>query len=60
MIYSLVLYIIFRLLTAVQMADNKGPPEIIDLNKSCPSLKDLQNSYEKLKELCLIGKSYNS
>ncbi|CAG2204759.1 MTMR10_11_12 [Mytilus edulis] len=43
-----------RLLTAVQMADNKGPPEIIDLNKSCPSLKDLQNSYEKLKELCVI------
>ncbi|XP_076105150.1 myotubularin-related protein 10-B-like isoform X7 [Mytilus galloprovincialis] len=43
-----------RLLTAVQMADNKGPPEIIDLNKSCPSLKDLQSSYDKLKELCVI------
>jgi len=37
------------------MADSKGPPEIFDLNKSCPTLEDVQNSFKKLKDLCLIG-----
>lgn len=43
--------------TAIQLADvNKGYPVDMDLMKLCPSLKDVQAAYEKLKELVFVGK----
>lgn len=50
-----------NLKTAIQLADvNKGYPVEMDLTKLCPSLKDVQASYEKLKELIFIdsGKDF--
>ncbi|XP_078313299.1 myotubularin-related protein 10-A-like isoform X3 [Crassostrea virginica] len=50
-----------RLKTAIQLADvNKGYPVEMDLTKLCPSLRDVQTAYEKLKELILIdsGKDF--
>lgn len=51
---------IFSLKTAIQLADvNKGYPVEMDLTKLCPSLKDVQASYERLKELIFIGKNWH-
>lgn len=51
---------IFSLKTAIQLADvNKGYPVEMDLTKLCPSLKDVQASYERLKELIFIGKNWD-
>nr|XP_034317293.1 myotubularin-related protein 10-B isoform X9 [Crassostrea gigas] len=50
-----------NLKTAIQLADvNKGYPVEMDLTKLCPSLKDVQASYERLKELIFIdsGKDF--
>ncbi|XP_061163941.1 myotubularin-related protein 10-A-like isoform X2 [Saccostrea echinata] len=50
-----------RLRTAIQLADvNKGYPVEMDLTKLCPSLKDIQGAYEKLKDLIFIdsGKDF--
>ncbi|XP_056020782.1 myotubularin-related protein 10-A-like isoform X4 [Ostrea edulis] len=50
-----------NLRTAIQLADvNKGYPVDMDLMKLCPSLKDVQAAYEKLKELVFVdsGKDF--
>ncbi|XP_033749609.1 myotubularin-related protein 10-B-like isoform X2 [Pecten maximus] len=43
------------MMSAVQMADQRlGKPIVFDLQEQCPSIKDVQQSFEKFKELCLI------
>ena len=50
-------FFFFSLKTAIQLADvNKGYPVEMDLTKLCPSMRDVQTAYEKLKELILIGR----
>ena len=59
MIYfkSLTKYLIFRMLTAIKIAgDQKNSPTVIDLADHCPTCKDVQESFSKLKKLCLCSK----
>ncbi|XP_021343644.1 myotubularin-related protein 10-B-like [Mizuhopecten yessoensis] len=43
------------MMSAIQMADQHlGKPVVFDLREQCPSIKDVQQSFEKFKELCLI------
>ncbi|KAL5005209.1 hypothetical protein ScPMuIL_018665 [Solemya velum] len=47
-----------RLLKAFQKADNSlMTPAVMDIEKLCPSLKDVQSGFEKLKELSMIDNS---
>ena len=49
---------IFRMITAIKIAgDQKNTPTVIDLDQLCPSCKEVQESYSKLKKLCLCSKS---
>ncbi|KAK6178929.1 hypothetical protein SNE40_011405 [Patella caerulea] len=43
-----------KMLSAIkQTCGNSIEPEVIDLTKCCPTVKEVQQSYEKLKELCM-------
>ncbi|XP_013392417.1 myotubularin-related protein 10-B isoform X2 [Lingula anatina] len=43
-----------NMLEAVRLVHpNKRQAEIADLNKQCPSVKDIANSFMKLKEICM-------
>ncbi|ESP00723.1 hypothetical protein LOTGIDRAFT_112478, partial [Lottia gigantea] len=43
-----------RMISAIkQSGTSKNEPEIIDLSRCCPTIRDIQQSYEKLKELCM-------
>ena len=45
------------MLTAVKIAgDQKNSPTVIDLAEHCPTCKDVQESFSKLKKLCLCSK----
>ena len=45
------------MITAIKIAgDQKNSPTVIDLDQVCPSCKDVQESFSKLKKLCLCSK----
>ena len=49
------------MITAIKVAgDQKNSPTVIDLGEHCPTCKDVQESFAKLKKLCLCSKSTHS
>ena len=46
------------MLDAIQESHpTKSPPFVFDLTKDLPPIRDIQSSYEKLREICMPGKA---
>jgi len=46
-----------RLLDAVKVAGNhRNMPKVVDMADTCPSCKEIQDGYIKLKKICMSGK----
>ena len=55
--YCKALVVCFRMLKGIELAHpRKRAPYVVDLQKTCPSVSDIQNSFDKLKDLCMPGK----
>jgi hypothetical protein len=49
--------IVYRMLDAVKVAGNhRNSPAVIDVAESCPSCRDVQEGFVKLKKLFMTGK----